>query len=167
MLLTLEMTWTDDCRHPQVVLWTSWGWLSPVGAEESPSVPSDMLGSPFPAWRCSRGYCERSRRSPAGSWRRSYCEDDKHHMNESLHPSARELVHVTHAQPPQSDTHVTIFLSRKYWSFLAPMTRRSDTSSLSIWMEGQLAPVRRRGISRSRNQTVGSIFCPNITMLSQ
>lgn len=32
------------------------------------------------------------------------------------------------------NTYVTIFLSKKYWSFFAPMTRRSETSSLSIWM---------------------------------
>lgn len=32
-------------------------------------------------------------------------------------------------------TYVTIFLSKKYWSFFAPMTRRRETSSLSIWWE--------------------------------
>lgn len=33
----------------------------------------------------------------------------------------------------KNGTYVTIFLSKKYWSFFAPITRRRDTSSLSIW----------------------------------
>lgn len=35
-------------------------------------------------------------------------------------------------QIKKRSTYVTIFLSKKYWSFLAPMTLRSETSSLSI-----------------------------------
>lgn len=35
------------------------------------------LFSPFPAWRCSRGYCGRSRHSPEGSWHHSYCNNHR------------------------------------------------------------------------------------------
>lgn len=43
-------------------------------------------------------------------------------------------------------TYVTIFLSKKYWSFLAPMTLRSETSSLSILRKQK--PVNLTACSR-------------------
>lgn len=44
-----------------------------------------------------------------------------------------------------SCTYVTIFLSRKYWSFFEPITRRNTTSSFSIYIR------RRNGILINAN----------------
>lgn len=49
-----------------------------------------------------------------------------------------------HGQLTHRNTYVTIFLSKKYWSFFAPMTRRRETSSLSIWRERDLSVVKSR-----------------------
>lgn len=58
-------------------------------------------------------------------------------------------------QLKKRSTYVTIFLSKKYWSFLAPMTLRSETSSLSI--SRKESPVNVSACSRynqSRTFTV-------------
>ena len=101
--------------------------------------------SPFPAWRCSRGYCGRSQHSPEGSWHHSYCNNNRRHQTSDCMRSQscnfRWL--QEHKQSPHSNTYVTIFLSKKYWSFLAPMTRRRETSSLSIWKKRYLSSVKK------------------------
>lgn len=62
----------------------------------------------------------------------------------------REIVPCDTRTVSPDDTYVTIFLSKKYWSFFAPMTRRSETSSLSIWKEKNLLLIRRRISGHSR-----------------
>lgn len=56
----------------------------------------------------------------------------------------REIIPCDTRTVSPDDTYVTIFLSKKYWSFFAPMTRRSETSSLSIWNENNWLEIRRR-----------------------
>lgn len=98
--------------------------------------PAPTVFSPFPAWRYSMGYSARSRHSPEGSWRRSYC-NDKRPRGLERRQSCNFLWDFLQVQwrSNHNNTHVTIFLSKKYWSFFAPMTRRRETSSLSIWGE--------------------------------
>lgn len=62
----------------------------------------------------------------------------------------REIILCDTRTVSPDDTYVTIFLSKKYWSFFAPMTRRSETSSLSIWNENNLLLIRRRISGHSR-----------------
>ncbi len=106
--------------------------------------------SPFPAWRCSRGYCGRSRRSPEGSWHHFYCNSHRRHQISDYEISQSCYFLWLHGQWFYGNTYVTIFLSKKYWSFFAPMTRRRETSSLSIWRERHLSVVKRRITHSSR-----------------
>lgn len=62
----------------------------------------------------------------------------------------REIILCDTRTVSPDDTYVTIFLSKKYWSFFAPMTRRSETSSLSIWNENNLLLIGRRISGHSR-----------------
>lgn len=108
--------------HHNTVKWT-------IMLSTSVSAPTPFL--PFPVWRCSTGCCGRSQRSPEGSWRHSYCNN--HHQTNDYVDSQRRYFLGLKSKPTHRETYVTIFLSKKYWSFFAPMTRRRETSSLSIW----------------------------------
>lgn len=99
---------------------------------------------PFPAWRCSKGCCGRSRHSQGGSWHHSYCNNHRHHQTSGYMDSQSCFFLWLHGQLTHRNTYVTIFLSKKYWSFFAPMTRRRETSSLSIWRERDLSVVKSR-----------------------